>query len=170
MTLGSLWYLFARETKGWMVGGTLSVLLGVAIGLAAVSAFLAGGEAELGLLLPSLVFALGGGYAVLFPGIRVSRSGVQIHRDWKKHPLSGRLLWGSSLAIAVTGLVTCIVAGGTNPSMPGLLVWLFMGPYLALAGWAAAVLGMAANVRLADGGNGPDDAAGQPAETRAPGR
>lgn len=156
MTLGSLWQLFARGTKGWMVGGTVSVLLGVAIGLAAVSAFLAGGQAELGLLLPSLVFALGGGYAVLFPGIRVSRSRVYIHRDWKRHPLSGRLLWCISLAVAVIGLVVCILAGGANPSLPGLLVWLFMGPYLALAGWASAVLGMAANVRLTVGGDGPD--------------
>jgi hypothetical protein len=157
MTLGSLWQLFARGTKRWMVGGTVSVLLGVAIGLAAVSAFLAGGQAELGLLLPSLVFALGGGYAVLFPGIRVSSSRVHIHRDWKRHPLSGRLLWSISLAVAVIGLVVCILAGRSNPSMPGLLVWLFMGPYLALAGWAAAVLGMAANVRLATDGDAGGD-------------
>ena len=150
MTLGSLWQLLARETKRWMVGGTVSVLVGVAIGVAAVSAYPADGKSDLGLLLPSLGFALGGGYAVLFPGIRVSRQRLHIYRDWRQHPLSGRLLWILSLASAVIGLVTCILAGITNPSMPGLLVWLFMGPYLALTGWASAVLGMAANVRLAD--------------------
>jgi hypothetical protein len=150
MTLGSLWQLLARETKRWMVGGTVSVLVGVAIGVAAVSVYPAGGKSDLGLLLPSLVFALGGGYAVLFPGIRVSRQRLHIYRDWRHHPLSGKLLWILSLASAVIGLVTCILAGITNPSMPGLLVWLFMGPYLALTGWASAVLGMAGNVRLAD--------------------
>ena len=150
MTLGSLWQLLARETKRWMVGGTVSVLVGVAIGVAAVSVYPADGKSDLGLLLPSLCFALGGGYAVLFPGIRVSRHRLRIYRDWRHHPLSGRLLWILSLAISVFGLVTCILAGTTNPSMPGLLVWLFMGPYLALTGWASAVLGMAANVRLAD--------------------
>lgn len=142
--------MLARETKQWMVGGTVSVLVGVAIGVAAVFAFPADGKSDLGLVLPSLGFALGGGYAVLFPGIRVSRQRLHIYRDWRHHPLSGRLLWILSLATSVIGLVTCILAGTTNPSMPGLLVWLFMGPYLALTGWASAVLGMAANVRLAD--------------------
>lgn len=142
--------MLARETKQWMVGGTVSVLVGVAMGVAAVSAFPVDGKSDLGLVLPSLGFALGGGYAVLFPGIRVSRQRLHIYRDWRHHPLSGRLLWILSLAISVIGLVTCILAGATNPSMPGLLVWLFMGPYLALTGWASAVLGMAANVRLLD--------------------
>ena len=67
------------------------------------------GGAPLELLLPSLFLSLGGGYAVLFPGIRV----------------------------------------------PGLMVWLFMGPYLALTGWAAALLGMATNVRLIGAVDGP---------------
>jgi hypothetical protein len=161
MTLGSLWQLLARETKGWMAGGTLSVLVGVAAGLLAVSGFLADGKSELWLLLSSLVFSLGGGYAVLFPGIRVSRGRLQIFRDWRGHPRSGQILWLLSHAIAVIGLVTCILVGRTSPSMPGLLVWLFMGPYLTLVGWASAVLGMAANVRLIEG-----DAAGNNAISR----
>ncbi|MBT2532175.1 hypothetical protein J7E83_08540 [Arthrobacter sp. ISL-48] len=151
MTLGSLWQLFARETKGWMVGGTLSVLVGVAAGLLAVAGFQADDTSELWLLLPSLIFSLGGGYAVLFPGVRVSRNRLRIIRDWRRHPGGGRILWILSQAIAVIGLLTCILAGPTSPSLPGLLVWLFMGPYLALLGWASAVLGMAANVRLIDG-------------------
>ena len=154
MTLGSLWQLFARETKGWMVGGTVSVLAGVAVGLPAVTGFLANGESELSLLLSSLVLSLGGGYAVLFPGIRVGHNTLRILLDWKQHPLSGKFLWILSHAVAVTGLVTCILAGGGNPSLPGLLIWLFMGPYLALTGWATAVLGLAANIRLADSGPG----------------
>ena len=105
MTLGSLWQLFARETKGWLVGGTVSVLIGVAVGVP-----------------------------------------------------------------AVTGLVVCILAGGGNPSLPGLLVWLFMGPYLALTGWAAAVLGMAVNVRLIAGEGGANDDAVLPDDARAPRR
>jgi hypothetical protein len=161
MTLGSLWQLLARETKGWMVGGTISVLLGVTVGLLAVSAFIANGKSELWLLLPSLILSLGGGYAALFPGLQVDRSKVRIYRDWRQHPRSGKILWILSHAVAAIGLVTCILAGGTSPSMPGLLVWLFMGPYLALVGWASAVLGIAANVRLLE-----DDAAG-PAKTPA---
>ena len=167
MTLGSLWQLLARETKGWMAGGTVSVAVGVAVGVPAITGFLANGESELSLLLSSLVFSLGGGYAVLFPGIRVGHSTVHVLRDWKQHPLSGKVLWILSHGVAVTGLVACILAGGGDPTLPGLLVWLFMGPYLALTGWAAAVLGMAANVRLAADGPGRTDA-GQAADARAP--
>lgn len=170
MTLGSLWQLFARETKRWMVGGTVSVLVGVAVGLPAVTGFLANGESELALLLLSLACSLGGGYAVLFPGIRVSGGDLLIYRDWKHHPLSGKVLWILSHAVAVAGLVACIRAGGGNPSLPGLLVWLFMGPYLALTGWATAVLGTAANLRLADGEHGRNGDAGQPADAKAPGQ
>ncbi|MCU1517226.1 MAG: hypothetical protein JWQ75_1947 [Pseudarthrobacter sp.] len=169
MTLGSLWQLLARETKGWMVGGTASVLIGVAVGLPAVATFPADGTPDLGLMLPSLAFSLGGGYAVLFPGMRVGRSPLHIVRDWKLHPRGGKVLWVLSHGVAVTGLVACILAGGGNPALPGLLVWLFMGPYLALMGWAAAVLGMAANVRTVDGGHG-QGGAGKPAAARAPGR
>lgn len=169
MTLGSLWQLFARETKGWMVGGTASVLAGVAVGVPAVTGFLANGESELSLLLPSLAFSLGGGYAVLFPGIRVGHGTLHILRDWKRHPLSGKVLWILSHSVAVTGLVACILAGGGDPTLPGLLVWLFMGPYLALAGWATAVLGMAANVRLTAAEPGRKDS-GQAAGARAPGQ
>ncbi|MDR7157428.1 hypothetical protein [Arthrobacter sp. BE255] len=170
MTLGSLWQLFARETKGWLVGGTVSVLIGVAVGVPAVTGFLANGESELSLLLSSLAFSLGGGYAVLFPGIRVCRGTLHVLRDWKRHPLSGKALWILSHAVAVTGLVVCILAGGGNPSLPGLLVWLFMGPYLALTGWAAAVLGMAVNVRLIAGEGGANDDAVLPDDARAPRR
>lgn len=163
MTLGSLWLLFARETQCWLVGGTVSVLAGVAIGLAPAigfqpAGFPGGGEAPLELLLPSLFLSLGGGYAVLFPGIRVGRGKVRIVRDWKLYPVSGRLLWVLAHATAVIGLVACILAAATHPAVPGLMVWLFMGPYLALTGWAAALLGMATNVRLmgaVDGRLGP---------------
>jgi hypothetical protein len=134
-----------------------------------VAGFLANGESELSLLLPSLAFSLGGGYAVLFPGIRVGHSTLHILRDWKQHPLSGKILWILSHGVAVTGLVACILAGGGDPTLPGLLVWLFMGPYLALTGWATAVLGVAANVRLAGGGPGRNDA-GQAAQARASGQ
>lgn len=154
MTLGSLWQLFARGTQAWLVAGTVSVLAGVAIGLAPAIGFQplgfpgGGGEAPLELLLPSLFLSLGGGYAVLFPGIRVGRGKVRIVRDWKLYPVSGRLLWILAQATAVIGLVVCILAAATHPAAPGLMVWLFMGPYLALTGWAAAMLGMATNVRL----------------------
>ncbi|HEV8177666.1 MAG TPA: hypothetical protein VGP44_08265 [Gemmatimonadales bacterium] len=133
------------------MSGTVSVLAGVAIGLAPAIDFQPtgfGGEAPLELLLPSLFLSLGGGYAVLFPGIRVGRDKVHIVRDWKLYPVSGRLLWILAHATAVIGLVACVLAAATNLAVPGLLVWLFMGPYLALTGWAAALLGMAANVRL----------------------
>jgi hypothetical protein len=169
MTLGSLWQLLARETKGWMAGGTVSVAVGVALGVPAVTTYLAHGESELSLLLPSLGFCLGGGYAVLFPGIRVGHSTLHILRDWKQHPVSGKALWILSHGVAVTGLVVCVLAGGGSPALPGLLVWLFMGPYLALAGWATAVLGMAANVRLADRGPGRSNA-GQASGARASGQ
>ncbi len=166
MTLGSLWQLFARETKGWLVGGTVSVLAGVAVGVPAVTGFLASGEADPWLMLPSLALSLGGGYAVLFPGIRVGNCALRIIRDWKLHPLGGKVLWIVSHAVAVTGLAACVLAGGGDPTLPGLLVWLFMGPYLALAGWATAVMGMAANVRAADGGQRRRE----PAEATATGR
>ena len=158
MTLGSLWQLLARGTKGWMAGGTLSVLIGVAAGLLAVYGFLADGKSELWLLLASLVFSLGGGYAVLFPGISVSRSRLQVFRGWRGHPPAGRFLWILSTATAIIGIVTCILSGRTSPSMPGLLVWLFMGPYLAFVGWASAVMGVAANVRAMERETAPDNA------------
>jgi len=159
MTLGSLWQLFERETKGWMVGGTVAVLAGVALGLApAIGSEALGipgdGQAGLELLLPSLFLALGGGYAVLFPGLQVGGGRVRLVRDWKLSPLSGRLLWALSLATAVAGLAACILAGATDPAYTGLLVWLFMGPYLALTGWAAALLGVAANIRATDAADG----------------
>jgi hypothetical protein len=147
MTLGSLWPLFARETKGWMAGGTAAVLAGVAMGLAPALGY-PGGDAGLEALLPSLFLSLGGGYAVLFPGVRVSRVTLHIVRDWKLYPLSGRLLWILAHVTAVTGLTVCIAAATTGLAVPGLLVWLFTGPYLALTGWAAALMGTAANIRL----------------------
>jgi hypothetical protein len=164
MTLGSLWHLFARETKLWMLGGSVSVLAGVVVGLLAIPAFLASGSSELGLQLPSLVLSLGGGYAVVFPGLRVARTKVSIYRGWRQHPGSAKVLWILSYAVGITGLVTCILAGGISPSLPGLLVWVFMGPYLALCGWAAALLGMAANVRHLAG----TVDAGDPAPARGP--
>jgi hypothetical protein len=150
MTLGSLWQLLARETKLWMAGGSVSVLAGVVLGLLAVPAFLSAGTSELGLQLPSLVLSLGGGYAVVFPGIRVGRTKLRIYRDWRQHPGTAKVLWILSHAVAVIGLGTCILAGGISPSLPGLLVWMFTGAYLALTGWASALLGMAANVRQLD--------------------
>ncbi len=162
MTLGSLWQLFARETKGWMVGGTVAVLAGVALGLAPVLGYPAGGDAALELLLPSLFLSLGGGYAVLFPGVRVSRCTLHIVRDWKLYPLSGRLLWILAHVTAVTGLAVCILTATTGPGVPGLLVWLFTGLYLALAGWAAALMGTAANIRLTGSGEGLTAPAVQP--------
>jgi hypothetical protein len=152
-----------------MAGGTVSVVVGVAVGIPAVTGFLENGESELSLLLASLAFSLGGGYAVLFPGIRVGHSALHILRDWKQHPLSGKVLWILSHGVAVTGLAACILAGGGNPTLPGLLVWLFMGPYLALTGWATAVLGMAANVRSAASGPGRNGS-GQAAGAKAPGQ
>lgn len=168
MTLGSLWQFIARETKGWMVGGTVAVLAGVAIGLAPAMGYpggrfpvgvlpeggFPGQDANLEILLPSLFLSLGGGYAVLFPGVRVSRATLHIVRDWKLYPLSGRLLWILAHVTAVTGLAVCILAGATSPGVPGLLVWLFTGIYLALAGWAAALMGTAANIRLTGGEEG----------------
>jgi hypothetical protein len=152
MTLGSLWQLIERETKTWLVGGTVAVLAGVAIGLSPALGFpdsgFPGNEASLEILLPSLFLSLGGGYAVLFPGVRVSRCTLRIVRDWKLYPLSGRLLWILAHVTAVTGLAVCILAGAISPAVPGLLVWLFTGIYLALAGWAAALMGTAANIRL----------------------
>lgn len=150
MTLGSLWHLFARGTQIWLLAGSISVLAGVAIGLAPAIGFqpAGGGGAPLELLLPSLFLSLGGGYAVLFPGIRVGRGKVRILRDWKINPVSGRLLWILAHTTAAIGLVACVLAAATHPGLPGLMVWLFMGPYLALTGWAAALLGMATNVRL----------------------
>lgn len=147
MTLGSLWQLLAPKTRRWMAGGTISVLAGTGLGLASLSGFLHDGQSEPLLLLPSLALSLGGGYAVLFPGIGTSGNGVRILRNWRKHPLTGRILWILSVATAAAGLATCIVAGTANPLAPGLLVWLFMGLYLALAGWASAVMGTAAAQR-----------------------
>ena len=110
MTLGSLWQLFERETKGWMVGGTVAVLAGVALGLAPPMGYPAGGDAALEVLLPSLFLCLGGGYAVLFPGVRVSRIALHVVRDWKLYPPSGQLLWILAHVTAVTGLAVCIVS------------------------------------------------------------
>jgi hypothetical protein len=142
MTLGSLWQLLDLRTKRWMVGGTVSVLAGTCVGLVSWSAFLDSGRSDPLLLLPSLGLSLGGGYAVLFPGIGVNRNGLHVFRDWHRHPQAGKVLWVLSLAVAAGGLVTCIVAGTANPLAPGLLVWLFMGLYLASAGWAAAIMGL----------------------------
>lgn len=162
MTLGSLWQLFERETKGWMLGGTVAVLAGVTIGLAPTLGSAYGGSGDGGfpvvgfsgrasmeLLLPSLFLSLGGGYAVLFPGLR---AGADVHlvRDWKVSPLSGRLLGALSLATATAGVMACILAAATHSAVPAALVWLFMGPFLALSGWTAALLGTATAVRLAD--------------------
>lgn len=149
MTLGSLWQLLAPKTRRWMTAGTVSVLAGTGLGLLPLAVFLRDGRSEPLLLLPSLALSLGGGYAVLFPGIGTGTSRVRIARDWRKHPRSGRLLWVLSLATAVAGLATCIAAGAANPLAPGLLVWLFMGLYLALAGWASALMGTAATQRQA---------------------
>jgi hypothetical protein len=157
MTLGSLWQLFERETKGWMVGGTVAVLAGVTIGLAPTLGLGEGGFADAGssaqasneLLLPSLFLSLGGGYAVLFPGLRAGGD-VHLLRDWKASPLSGRLLWALSLATATAGLMACILAAATHSAVPVALVWLFMGPFLALSGWACALMGTAAAVRRTD--------------------
>lgn len=158
MTLGSLWQLFARETQVWLAGGTIAVLAGVAIGIGpAMGSQTWGGPADAGLelLLPSLFLCLGGGYAALFPGVRVSRVTLHIVRDWKFYPLSGRLFWILAHVTAVTGLAVCIAAATTGMAVPGLLVWLFTGPYLALAGWAAALMGTAANIRLIGSDEGP---------------
>lgn len=113
MTLGSLWHLFARGTQISLLAGSISVLAGVAIGLAPAIGFqpAGGGGAPLELLLPSLFLSLGGGYAVHFPGIRVGRGKVRILRDWKINPVSGRLLWILAHATAAIGLVACVLAG-----------------------------------------------------------
>ncbi len=162
MTLGSLWQLLARETKGWMVGGTVAVLAGVALGVGPALGYGGGGDAGLEFLLPSLFLSLGGGYAVLFPGVRVSRSTLHILRDWKLYPPGGRLLWILAHITAVVGLAVCILSATTSLGVPGLLVWLFTGPYLALTGWAAAIMGTAANIRLIGSGEAPIAAATQP--------
>ena len=52
-----------------------------------------------------------------------------------------------SAATASAGLAICIAAGTANPQAPGLLVWLFMGIYLALTGWASALMGAAEVLR-----------------------
>lgn len=125
-----------------MVGGTVSVLAGTGLGVASLPGFVEGGSPAPLLLLPSLALCLGGGYAVLFPAISVGRNGLRVFRDWRRHPRAGKVLWVLSLAIAVAGLAACVVAGTANPMAPGLLVWLFMGLYLASAGWASAVMGL----------------------------
>lgn len=142
MTLGSLWQLLDAKTKRWMAAGTVSVLAGTGQGLVSWSAFLENGRSDPLLLLPSLALSLGGGYAVLFPGISVNRNGMHLFRNWHRHAWAGKVLWVLSLAIAAGGLVTCVVAGIANPLAPGLLVWLFMGLYLASAGWASAMMGL----------------------------
>jgi len=162
MTLGSLWQLFARETKGWMVGGTVAVLAGVALGVGPAMGYAGGGDTGLEVLLPSLFLCLGGGYAVLFPGVRVSRITLHIVRDWKFYPPSSRMLWILAHVTAVTGLAICILAANTSLGVPGLLVWLFTGPYLVLTGWSAALMGTAANIRLIGSGEAPIAAATQP--------
>ncbi len=161
MTLGSLWQLLDSRTKRWMAGGTVSVLAGTGVGLVSLSALVESGRSDPLLLLPSLGLSLGGGYAVLFPGISVHRNGLQVIRGWHRHPRAGKALWLLSLAIAAGGLATCVVAGTANPLAPGLLVWLFMGLYLATAGWAAAVMGVGHAV--------PAEAQAVPAEAQDPG-
>ena len=160
MTLGSLWQLLDLRTKRWMVCGTLSVLAGTGLGVASLPGFVESGSSDPLLLLPSLALCLGGGYAVLFPAISVSRNGLRVFRDWRRHPRSGKVLWVLSIAIAAGGLATCMVAGTANPLAPGLLVWLFMGLYLASAGWASAVMGLGT---LASG----ETSNGAPTEPRA---
>ena len=147
MTLGSLWLLLARRTRLWMAGGTLAVLAGTTLGLLSLASFVDSGTSEPLALLPSMALSLGGGYAVLFPGISASRCNVRIHRNWRGHPRTGRFLWILSLAVAVAGLGTCVAAGTVNPLAPGVLVWMFMGVYLALAGWATAIIGASAAAR-----------------------
>ncbi|WP_461172101.1 hypothetical protein M1D93_13965 [Arthrobacter sp. Z1-9] len=159
MTLGSLWQLLDPNTKRWMVGGTLSVLAGTGLGVATLPGFVERGSSDPLLLLPSLVLCLGGGYAVLFPAISVGRPGLRVFRDWRCHPRAGKVLWVLSLAIAVCGLATCVVAGTANPLAPGLLVWLFMGLYLASAGWASAVMGLGTEVAGESSGEAPAEAA-----------
>lgn len=127
--------------------GTVSVLAGSALGLVQLSAFLEVSRPEPLLLLPSLVLSLGGGYAVLFPGVSVSRTGVRLYRDWRLHPRAGKAIWILLLAVALAGLAACVLSGLANPAVPGLLVWLFTGIYLVLAGWASALLGQAALLR-----------------------
>lgn len=163
MTLGSLWQLFARKTRFWMVGGTAGVVAGTALGCLSLTRFLGNGQSEPRLLLPSLALSLGGGYAVLFPALRVGCHDLRIHRGWRQHPMAGRVLWVLSLAVAAAGLATCIVAGISSPLAPGLLVWLFMGVYLALAGWSVALMGAAQSLRQApaDAPPGPVTAAGR---------
>jgi hypothetical protein len=151
MTLGSLWQLFARKTKGWMVGGTAAVLAGVALGFAPALGFPDGNDKNLELLLPSLFLSLGGGYAVLFPGVQAGGSDVHLLRDWKLLPRCGRFLWILSLAAGTLGLLGCILAAVTHAALPGALVWLFMGPYLALTGWAAGLVGVADKARRTPG-------------------
>ncbi|MGO4186172.1 hypothetical protein [Pseudarthrobacter sp. TAF60_1] len=171
MTLGSLWQLFERATKQWMLGGTAAVLAGVTIGLGPTLGFGEAGFTEAGLstsgvpgggfpgqpsmelLMASLFLSLGGGYAVLFPGLRAGGD-VHLLRDWKISPLSGRLFWALSFGTATAGLMACVLSATTHSAVPVAFVWLFMGPFLALNGWAAAVMGTAAAVRLAD----PSDA------------
>ena len=165
MTLGSLWQLLALKTRWWMAGGTVCVLAGSCLGLLQFSTFLGDGRSDPLLLLPSLVLSLGGGYAVLFPGISVSRQGVRLYRDWRHHPPAAKVLWVLSLAVALGGLVACILSGLANPLLPGQLVWLFTGIYLVLAGWSSALLGQAAVLRAA--APGP---AGVPAGATAPSR
>lgn len=142
MTLGSLWQLLDPGTKRWMAGGTASVLAGTGLGLASLSTFVQSGRSDPLLLLPSLALSLGGGYAVLFPGISVNRGQLRVLRDWRQHPRAGKVLWILSLAVATCGLATCIAAGMVSLQAPGLLVWLFMGLYLASAGWASALMGL----------------------------
>ena len=148
-----------------MAGGTACVLAGSGLGLLQFSSFLGDGRSDPLLQLPSLVLSLGGGYAALFPGISVSREGVRLYRDRRHHPPAAKALWVLSLAVALGGLVACILAGLANPLLPGQLVWLFTGIYLALAGWSSALLGQAAVLRAAAPG-----LAGDPAGATAPGR
>ncbi|PNI10394.1 hypothetical protein CXX84_02705 [Arthrobacter sp. AFG7.2] len=157
--------MLALKTKRWMTGGTVSVLAGSALGLLQLSRFLEDDRSEPLLLLPSLVLSLGGGYAVLFPGISVSSPGVRLYRDWQHHPRAGKVLWILSLAVALSGLAACVAAGFENPLIPGQLVWLFMGIYLAIAGWSSALLGQAAVLRSSS-----PDRRSEPARATVPSR
>ncbi|CAM3250748.1 hypothetical protein PSET11_01117 [Arthrobacter ulcerisalmonis] len=140
MTLGSFWGLLARSTRWWLALGTVSVVVGTGLSALALTELTPRPAA----LLPALGFSLGGGYAVLFPGLRTCTGGVRIHRGWTQHPLAGRVLYISSLILAVAGLAACIATGIRMPDASKILVWLVMGLYLALVGWSAAVIGAAA--------------------------
>lgn len=160
MTLGSLWGSVPAKTTLWMRVGTAAVVCGLALGVPQVLDGARGlpltDTSSDWLLMPSLALSLGGGYAVLFPGVRVGRGRVRVLRDWKHQPRCGKCLVAAAATITVLAVVLCLIAAGISARQASLSIFLFLGAYFALIGWTAALLGAAVTSRRP----GPPDVLG----------